>query len=153
MHLHPDRAAAAVIIAAACAVLGMTFTFPEVPRAVQQGMGPERFPQLVLFVLIGLCLILAVQAVRRPAVTPEPIEAAVVLTMAGGALFMGAVQVVGMTAATGLAILGLGVLWGERRFGLLVLNAVLLPAVLWAVFVRGLKVPLPAGLLGKLLGV
>src|SRR5262245_46790179 len=131
----------------------MTFTFPEVPRAVQQGMGPERFPQLVLFVLIGLCLILAVQSVRRPAVTPEPIEAAVVLTMAGGALFMGVVQVVGLRAAKGLAILGLGIRWGQPPYGFHVLNAVLLPVALWAVCVRGLKVPLPAGMLGKMLGV
>jgi hypothetical protein len=52
-----------------------------------------------------------------------------------------------------LALVALGLLWGERRWLQLLLNAVLLPVIIWAVLVRGLKVPLPTGLIGQLLGV
>src|ERR671914_746814 len=66
-----DQAAAAFIIAAAAAAYAYTFTFPEVPKALQQGMGPERYPQLVLAVLVGLCVLLAIQT-RGKAVAPLP---------------------------------------------------------------------------------
>ena len=153
MRIHSDQAAAAVIIAAAAAAYAYTFTFPEVPKALQQGMGPERYPQLVLAVLVGLCVLLAIQT-RGKAVAPlPPLEPAVILTAASGALFIGAVWLVGMPVAMAFALLALGLLWGERRWLPLLLNAALLPAIIWAVFARGLKVPLPTGLLGQLLGV
>jgi putative tricarboxylic transport membrane protein len=154
VRIHSDQAAAAVIIAVAAAAYGYTFTFPEVPKALQQGMGPERYPQLVSLVLIGLGVLLAIKARGRADDTrPPPLEPAVVLTAASGALFIGAVWLVGMPAAMVLALVALGLLWGERRWLPLLLNAVLLPAIIWAVFVRGLKVPLPTGVLGQLLGV
>jgi hypothetical protein len=152
VRIHSDQAAAAVIIALAAAAYGITFTFPEVPKALQQGMGPERYPQLVLGVLIGLCALLAIDARGKPDTKPPPLEPAVVLTAASGALFIGAVLLLGMPLAMFLALLALGLLWGERRWLPLLLNAVLLPAIIWAVFVRGLRVPLPMGLLGQLLG-
>jgi putative tricarboxylic transport membrane protein len=153
VRIHSDQAAAAVIIAVAAAAYGYTFTFDEVPKALQQGMGPQRYPQLVLSVLIGLCVLLAVQQRERPDPRLPPLEPAVILTAASGPLFIGAVWLVGMPGAMFLALLALGLLWGERRWLPLLLNAVLLPAIIWAVFARGLKVPLPTGLLGELLGV
>ncbi|MGH6816815.1 MAG: hypothetical protein ACREC6_14040, partial [Hyphomicrobiaceae bacterium] len=112
MRRHSDLEAAAAIVVIAVAALGLTFHFPEVPRAMQQGMGPERFPQLVLLVLIGLCVLLMVQSAKRPVAEPEPIETAVILTMAASVLFMGAVWLIGMIPAVGLAIVVLGLLWG-----------------------------------------
>jgi putative tricarboxylic transport membrane protein len=153
VRIHSDQAAAAAIIAFAAAAYGYSFTFPEVPKALQQGMGPERYPQLVISVLIGLSVLLGLEARGTADVRPPPLEPAVVLTAASGAVFIGAVWLVGMPVAMFLALVALGLLWGERRWLPLLLNAVLLPAVIWAVFVRGLKVPLPTGLLGQLLGV
>jgi putative tricarboxylic transport membrane protein len=153
VRIHSDQAAAAVIIAAAAAAYGYTYTFEEVPKALRQGMGPERYPQLVLSVLIGLCVLLAVEARGKADPRPPPLDPAVILTAASGPLFIGAVWLVGMPGAMFLALLALGLLWGERRWLPLLLNAVLIPAIIWVVFARGLKVPLPAGLLGELLGV
>jgi hypothetical protein len=65
---------------------------------------------------------------------------------------MAAVALVGLVVAMGLALIALGLLWGEQRYGALLANAVLLPAVIWISFVKGLQVPLPTGLLGKLFG-
>jgi putative tricarboxylic transport membrane protein len=153
VRIHPDQAAAAVIIALAAAAFGYTFTFQEVPRALQQGMGPERYPQLVISVLIGLCVLLAVGVRGKADASPPPLEPAVVLAAASGPLFVGAVWLLGMPVAMFLALVALALLWGERRWPPLLLNALLLPAILWAVFVHGLKVPLPTGLLSRLLGV
>jgi putative tricarboxylic transport membrane protein len=153
VRIHPDQAAAAVIVAAAAASYAYTSSFPEVPKALQQGMGPERYPQLVLSVLIGLCLLLAIEARGKAATRPPPLDPVVVLTAASGALFVGAVWLVGLPVAMFLALVALGLLWGERRWLPLLLNAVLLPVIIWAMFVRGLKVPLPTGLVGQLLGV
>lgn len=153
MRVHSDQAAAAVIVAFGAAAYGYTFTFPEVPKALQQGMGPGRYPQLVILVLAGFCVLLALEARGKPDTKPPPLDPAVVLTAASGALFIGAVWLIGMPVAMCLALLALGLLWGERRWLPLLLNAVLLPTVIWAVFVRGLKVPLPTGVLGPLLGV
>jgi hypothetical protein len=152
VRFHSDQAAAGVIIALALAAYGYTFSFPEVPKALQQGMGPDRYPQLVLSVLVGLCVLLAIEARGKAQVRPPPLEPAVVLTAASGMLFIGAVWLVGTPVAMFLALVALGLLWGERRWPSLLLNAVLLPAIIWGVFVHGLKVPLPTGLLGQLLG-
>lgn len=153
MRLHRDQAAGAVIIALALGIYGLTFWFPEVPVSVRQGMGPDRFPQLVCIVLIGLSLLLMMQTARAPEVKPDKIDRAVVLTAASSAGFMALMWLTGMPVAMGIALFGLGLLWGERRITALLLNAVLLPAAIWAIFVRGLRVPLPTGLLGQLLGV
>ena len=153
MRIHSDQGAAAVIIAAAIVAYGTTFTFEEVPKALQQGMGPQRYPQLVISVLVGLCVLLAIGARGNADARPPPLEPAVVLAVASGPLFVGAVWLLGMPMAMFLALVALGLLWGERRWPPLLLNAVLLPAIIWAVFVHGLKVPLPTGLLGQLLGV
>lgn len=153
MRLNRDRAAGAVIIALALGVYGLTLSFPEVPVSVRQGMGPERFPQLVCIVLIGLSLLLMMQTARTPEVKPDKIDRAVALTAASSAAFMGLMWLIGMPVAMGVALLSLGLFWGERRIVALVLNAVLLPALIWVIFVRGLRVPLPTGLLGQVLGV
>ena len=153
MRLHQDQAAAAIIIALAACTYALTLTFPEVPSSVRQGMGPERFPQLVLFVIVALSLVLMVQSRGTPEIPLEPIDSAVLPAVLGGIVFMGVLWLVGMVVAMGLAIISLGLLWGERRVVPLVLNAILLPAAIWALFVLGLKVPLPGGTVAPLLGL
>jgi hypothetical protein len=59
---------------------------------------------------------------------------------------MALVPLAGMLPAMFGFLLGLGWLWGERRYGVLLLNAGLLSAVIWAVFVKGFGVQLPKGL-------
>jgi hypothetical protein len=153
VRIHSDQAAAAAIIAAAAATFAYTFTFAEVPLAFRQGMGPERYPQLVIAVIVVLCLILIVQARGKPDEEVPPIDRAALLACGGAVAFMLAVPLVGMIVAMGLALFGLGVLWGERRWLPLILNSVLLPIGIWLLFVRGLKVVLPPSLLGRLLGM
>lgn len=153
MRLNSDQAAAIVLIAIAAIVYGLTYRFDEVPAAIRQGMGPEVFPRLVAVVIALLAARLFIAAHGKRLEPLEPIDRAVPWVMLGGAGFMVVLWLVGITVAMGLAILALGLLWGERRWGPMLANAVLLPACIWALFVKGLKVPLPSGVVGQMLGL
>ena len=153
MGFNPDQRAASVLIALAAIVFALTFTFDEVPAAVRQGMGPERFPRLVAITVAMLSGFVFFQARGRTRKHHEPIDPAVLWVIAGGVLFMGLVWLVGLTLAMVVAILALGVLWGEKRTLAMVANAVLLPGVIWLTFVKGLGVPLPHGAIGRMLGL
>jgi small-conductance mechanosensitive channel len=153
MTLHPDQKAALALIALAAVAFGLTYTFDEVPKAIQQGMGPERFPRLIAMLIAGLGLVLLVSARGRADTPLPPVDRAVYGVCAGGVAFIGGVHLVGMVVAMGFALLALGWAWGERRWLALSANAVLLPLTLWLLFVKGLKVTLPTGLAGRLLGL
>lgn len=153
MRVHSDQWAALTLIAFAALIYGLTYQFDEVPAAIRQGMGPEVFPRLVAIVITMLSLWLMIAARGKVQVPLERIDPAVPWVMAGGVAFMGLVWLVGITVAMGIAIVALGVLWGERQWGAMLANAVLLPAIIWALFVKGLKVPLPVGKLGQMLGL
>jgi putative tricarboxylic transport membrane protein len=60
--------------------------------------------------------------------------------------FMALVPLVGMLGAMFMFLVGLGILWGERRAWLLLGVSAALMAAIWAVFVRGFAVQLPQGL-------
>jgi hypothetical protein len=62
--------------------------------------------------------------------------------------FMGVLWLVGMAAAMVIGFVGIGALWGERRWALLVGSGVALSAAVYVTFVKGFGVPLPRGLIG-----
>ena len=64
--------------------------------------------------------------------------------------FMAVVPVAGMLPAMFVFLIALGALWGERRYWLLLLNAALLTAIIWAIFVKGFGVQLPKGLVARI---
>ena len=43
---------------------------------------------------------------------------------------------------------GIGALWGERRWALFVVSGVILSASIYLLFVKGFGVPLPRGVIG-----
>ncbi len=153
MRLHADQSAALVLIAVAVTAIALTFGFDDVPAAIKQGMGPDRFPQLVAGVIIALAAVLFWQARGQTRVALEPIDRATWSVIGGAVLYMGVLWLIGLIPSLTMALIALGVLWGERRWAGLLLNAVLLPAVIWLVFVKGLKVTLPGGQLARWLGI
>jgi hypothetical protein len=146
-----DRVAAIACAAIAAALFALTFSFEQMPEGITRGMGAEVFPRLVLSVILLLCLLLALGG-RRQQEPETRIPPTVFGTSAVLVAFMALLEVIGMLAAMLLFLPGLGWLWGERRAGHLVLFAALLTAAIWAVFVRGFGIPLPAGMLGRMLG-
>jgi hypothetical protein len=141
--VNSHRVAAAAVAAIAAALFAATFGFEQMPEGITRGFGAEAFPRLVLGTIIVLAVLLFIG--RMTSEAPAPIPGMVWLTAGSTLVFMAAVPLVGMLPAMFLFQVGLGYLWRERRLWLLLLNAVLLTAAIWAVFVKGFGVPLPQG--------
>jgi putative tricarboxylic transport membrane protein len=146
--LHADVVIAGVIIGLSALVWGGTLTFEEVPAALAQGMGPGVFPQLILGVLVVLALWLGVSSRGRADPEREPVHRMVYLSALAGLAFMAVLKIFGVYGAIFFAFLGIGRLWGERRWLLLTLVAIGMALTTHLVFVRGFGIPLPHGLLG-----
>ncbi len=136
--------AAAAVVAIAVALFAATFWFEQMPEAITRGYGAEAFPRLVLGTIIVLAVLLAVTS---PSGEPlPPIPPMVWYTGASLVAFMVLVPLAGMLAAMFIFLIALGVLWSERRYWLLLLNASLMTAAIWGVFVKGFGVQLPKGI-------
>jgi Tripartite tricarboxylate transporter TctB family len=139
-----NRIAAAAVIAAAAALFALTFGFEKLPEGITRGFGAEVFPRLVLGTIIGLAALLAFTSWNS-----DPLARIPPMVWYSGAsllLFMALVPVAGMLAAMFVFLIGLGWLWGERRYWVLLSSSILLTTVIWGVFVRGFGVQLPKGL-------
>ena len=139
-----NRAAAAVVVAVAAALFAATFWFEKMPEGITRGFGAELFPRMVLGTIIALALLLALTPASG---TPLP-RIPPMVWYSGAALlaFMGVVRVIGTLPAMFVFLLALGILWGERRYVLLLITAALMTAAIWGVFVKGFGVQLPKGL-------
>jgi putative tricarboxylic transport membrane protein len=146
--LHSDLAIAVGIVAFCALVYAITLTFPSMPAMLAMGMGPEVFPQLLLGVMVVLAGLLALLAKGKPEEVREPIPAMVYWTAVAMVAFMGVLWLVGMAIAMFVGFVGLGLLWGERRWAILVSSGLILSAVIYTVFTKGFGVPLPRGLFG-----
>jgi putative tricarboxylic transport membrane protein len=137
------RVAAVAVIAIAAVLFGLTFGFEKMPEGITRGYGAEAFPRLVLGTIIVLAVLLAVIPGKGDPLPPIP----PMVWYTGAALiaFMALVPLIGMLPAMCVFLIGLGILWGERRYWLLLLNAGVMTALIWAIFVRGFGVQLPKG--------
>lgn len=146
--VHADFIIALVILILCGIVFGLTLTFDTVPAALTQGMGPAAFPRLLLGVIVLLALVLAWLARGRTDEVREPIPPMVYLTAAAMVAFMGLLWLAGTIVAMGAAVIGMGALWGERRWPLLVVSGVGLALSIYFLFTKGFGIQLPSGLLG-----
>lgn len=140
------RAAVAILLFCALAY-GLTTTFDAVPAALAQGMGPAAFPRLVLIVIGTLAVVLALTAARRAEETVPEIPRVLHLTALGMVVVMGLIWLLGMAFGILAAIVGIGRLWGERRWSLLVGSGIALAVLIHVLFVRVFGIPLPQGIL------
>jgi hypothetical protein len=146
--IHTDAVIALVIIGFAGLVWGWTLTFEEVPAALAQGMGPAAFPRLVLGVIGTLALWLAWSARSRPDPAREPVHGMVYFTALAIMAFMAVLMLLGIYGAILFACIGIGRLWGERRWLLLAAIGVGLVVATHLMFVTGFGIPLPKGVIG-----
>jgi putative tricarboxylic transport membrane protein len=146
--IHADIAIAGGIVAFCGLVYALTLTFPTVPAALATGMGPEAFPRLLLGLLVFLAGLLAFLTRGKKDEVREPIPAMVYWTALAMLAFMGVLWLGGMVAAMLIGFVGMGLLWGERRWPLLVSVGIALSGVIYVLFVKGFAIPLPRGLIG-----
>jgi putative tricarboxylic transport membrane protein len=149
---HPDARAAAAVLALAVAAFAVTFGFETVPESLMEGMGPERFPQLVILVMAGFALALLW---RSRALPPSPLPRIPPMVPATVALLAAAVAVLpflGVVPTMTAAMAALALLWGERRVVLVLGISLVFGACVHLLFVRTLGITLPVGPFGALLG-
>jgi len=143
--VNSHRVAAAATAAIAIVLFALTFGFEQMPEGITRGFGAEVFPRLVLGTIVALSVALFLTS---PTGAPlERIPAMVYYSAAAVIAFMALVPLAGMLPAMFLFLLALGRMWGERRAWMLALCAVVLTALVWAVFVKGFGVQLPRGYL------
>jgi hypothetical protein len=147
--LHTDRIIALVIVGFSALVWRLTLTFEELPAALVQGMVPAAFPRLVLTVIVGLAIWLAWSARGRADPAQEPVHGMVYLTILAVLVFMAVLKLLGIYGAILFACVGIGRLWGERRWLLLVTIGGGLAVATHLVFVIGFGIPLPQGVIGR----
>jgi putative tricarboxylic transport membrane protein len=158
--LHPLDLKVALIVLAICGfLLWRTFLFDKVPASLAQNVQPHTFPQLLLIVIIGLALLLPFEHLqkRKQGIDldsdrrerPKPI---VFVTSIAMLILVGIMPFVGTLVGLLLAAAGLPLLWGERRFKLLVPYALLFPTLLYWLFSSALQVNFLPGLVGNWLG-
>ena len=142
----------AVLALVACAVaFGLTFRFTTTtPAAMMQGMGAEFFPRLVIGVMALLAICIGLGIGNPPSDTPARIPGVVVVTALVLAAYVVAVELFGMWVTSFALMMGLGYMWGEKRFARMAAASVLMLLAIWLLFVKALKSGFPAGLVERL---
>jgi hypothetical protein len=70
-------------------------------------------------------------------------------TAAAMVAFMGLLWAVGMVVAMAVAVVGMGAMWGERRWPVLLASGIGLSAAIYVFFTRLFGIPLPAGAIAE----
>lgn len=143
----PDRAA--LLIAVALIAIGAVVAW-DVSRLGAGGayarIGPQTIPYVIAIFLIGLGLWTAFEAWRGDFPEREPQELRPVLWIVGGLVVqLALLRFTGFSIATGLLFAAVARGFGERRFWLSVPAGIVLSAIVWFAFARGLQLSLPAG--------
>jgi hypothetical protein len=144
--IHTDVCIAGVILVGVGLIWAVTATFEDVPAALAQGMGPAVFPRLVAAVIAMLAIWLALSARGRPDPEREPVHRSVWLTGLAVLAFMGVLKLFGLYGAIFFAVVGIGRLWGERRWWLLAVIAIGMSVTIHLAFVTAFGIPLPRGI-------
>lgn len=149
---NPNHAIAAGTAAVAALAFAGTFFFDPVPPGLP-GLGAVEFPRLVCLVILLLSGLLALQQGARPsAEDAPPLDRGAWSVFGACALFLPAMEGLGIWAATPIFLVLAGRIWGEVSLGTLVLNALGLTLALWLVFSKVFRLTLPLGWLGTALG-
>jgi putative tricarboxylic transport membrane protein len=149
VRLREDYIVAALILLFSAIVIGITTMFEEVPAALSQGIPPEQFPRLTVGVIVLLALLLAFQA--QPRSKRKRVPTMAYYTAALLVVFVAITDLIGTITTMVLFSLAMPVLWGERRYLLVLTYAMLFPIAVYTLFSQVLEVRFPLGLLGTFL--
>ena len=156
--IHRVDTIVALIVLAICAILyWRTLTFPNAPTSLAQNVQPWMFPQLLLLLIAVLALFLPFEHLqkRKQGIDldedrrhrPKPI---VFTTALATIVLVGVMPWLGTYVGLLIAAAGLPLLWGERRWKILVPYALLFPTALIWLFAGALQVSFLPGITGYL---
>lgn len=154
----PDIYVAAVVLAVSAALFARTFWFDQVPSSLAQNVQPAVFPRLILVTIAIIALIIPFEFHRKlragidlDSNRREPIGRSVPITAGALIAMVAALPWLGALPALLLIAGGLPILWGERRWKILLPYIVLFPlSVLW-LFSEVLQVTFPRGFFANFL--
>jgi putative tricarboxylic transport membrane protein len=145
-----------VIMLITCALLYyFTSTFEEVSPLFAQDVPPERFPRMLLWVIVVLSLALPFERWLRKEkgrlldkARSRPIQPIVFVTSGFLVIAVFAIQWIGTFLVLVAVCIGLPLLWGERRWKFLLPFVVLFPAAIMLLFSGLLSVYFEPGAIG-----
>lgn len=150
-----DLGVAAILLAVCAALYYTTTSFEEVSPMFAQDMPPERFPRMLLWVIVALSMALPFERWLRKEkgkvldkARSRPIKPIVYVTAGFLVLAVFAIQWIGTFLVLVLVCIGLPLLWGERRLKILVPFVALFPAAVMLLFTKVLGVYFDPGALG-----
>lgn len=133
----------------------------QIPFGISAVVGPRAFPLLVSLGVIVLGTLLTVSALRGDRAEPgveedtdpdAPIShVQPVIILAGFLLGAALLQPLGFVPGTAVMYFSVAYAFGEKRYGRMVLVALIVSLVTYVMFTRGLGLSLPAGLLKGIL--
>jgi putative tricarboxylic transport membrane protein len=145
-----------MVILAVCGVLyAVTTGFEEVAALLAQNIPPEWFPQLLIWTIVVLSMVLPFEHLflekgaaeidkdRSEKIKPMAMITAVLLVLAVTSILL-----FGTALAMVLVCIALPLLWGERRAKLLVPYFILFPLAVTLLFTQVLKVYFEPGAFG-----
>lgn len=151
----PDLVLALVVLAACGIFYYLTTTFEEVSPLFADNIAPSWFPRLLIWSTAILALALPFEhlfvAGGRKGLDEERTDRVKPITLITAGLLLIvvlAVELVGMALAAVLVSALLPLLWGERRYKVLIVFAILFPAAVTLLFARVLKIYFEPGLFG-----
>lgn len=146
-----DSVAGTVLLVLCAALWYATTSFDSDPMGMITGMPATAMPRLVIGVIAILSLVLTVQGMAKD---NDSRFGAVAWQVPVTAVFLGIVAVslstIGLPIGFFLVCSILPVLWGDRRYGPILIFALAMPAAIYIVFQLLLSVQLPLGPLGAL---
>jgi hypothetical protein len=146
-----DLVVAALALAACAVALFLTFRFTTTtPAAMMQGMGAEFFPRLVIALMAVLAICIGLGIGNPPSEAPPRIPGIVYVTAGVLAAYVVAVELLGMWVPSLVLMIGLGRMWGEKRYARMALASAGMLLVIWVLFVKVLKSGFPPGLVERL---
>lgn len=150
-----DLAVAAVLLIFCAWVYYLTTSFEEVAPLFAQDVPPEFFPRLLVWTIALLSVLLPFEHLIKPGgrahfhkARSERIGTMAYLTIGLLILLILSVPIVGTYFAIVLVCLLLPLLWGERRWLILIPFAAIFPTLVMLLFAKGLGVYFDSGLIG-----
>lgn len=150
-----DLGIAAVLLAFCVWVYYLTTTFEEVPALFAQDVPPEFLPRLLVWTIVILSVLLPFEHLMKPGgrahfhkARSKPIAAMAYFTIGLLILVVLSVELIGTYFAIVLVCLLLPLLWGERRWIILIPFAAIFPTLVMLLFAKVLGVYFEPGLIG-----
>lgn len=150
-----DLAVAAVLLAFAGWVYYETTRFEEVPALFAQDVPPEFLPRLLIWTIVLLSILLPFEHLLKPGgrahfhdARSRPIAKMAYLSAALLALVVLSVEWVSTYIALIVVCVALPVLWGERRWKIIIPYALVFPTIVMLLFSKLLGVYFEPGLVG-----